>query len=100
MHEPVPAHLKEAKPKAGSFSSVSAAGACAPGQNGSRADRRRERSPEANIDSSSIRHRPFSNTYSKRARRINPTKINRVGRRDEKARGPGCAEMQIHPPWE
>lgn len=42
MHERVPATLKEAKPKAGSFSSVSAAGACAPGQNGLRTDRRRE----------------------------------------------------------
>jgi hypothetical protein len=100
MHERVPENLKEAKPKAGSIAIQVAVGARAPGRKDRETDRRRERSPEANIESSPIRHRPFSNTYSTRARRINPTKINRVGRRDEKARGPGYAEMQIHPPRE
>jgi hypothetical protein len=100
MHECVPAYLQEAKPKAGSLAIQVATGARAPGRKDREADRRRERSPEANIDPSPIRHRLFSNTYAKRARRINPTKINRVGRRDAKACGPGCAEMQIHPPRE
>ena len=84
MHERVPANLKEAKPKAGSIAIQVPAGARAPGRKDRETDRRRERSPEANIESSPIRHRLFSNTYAMRARRINPTKINRVGRRDEK----------------
>lgn len=84
MHKRVPANLKEAKPKAGSIAIQVAVGARAPGRKDCETDRRRERSPEANIESSPIRRRLFSNTYARPARRINPTKINRVGRRDEK----------------
>jgi len=71
-------------------------GARAPGQcvatrtaNGSEAQK-----PTSTRPRSFIAH---SLTLTPRARRINPTKINRVGRRDEKARGPGCAEMHVHP---
>jgi hypothetical protein len=89
----VPTTLKEAKPKAGSIAANAIGHACAP-QTATRIAHGRH--PEANIEIVPGPFAYFSNTYC-HANRANPTKTNRVGRRDEKACGFGGSETRSQP---
>jgi len=100
MHERVSTTLQEAKPMAGSSRAVVE---FARANGGVETDRRRESKPRSPNQLRPGFTRPFSPMQSSlittigRAR-VTPTKTNRGGRNAiERARGPGRAEMHLHP---